>query len=1055
MKMQQRHQVLVLACLGLLAPLAATTTLLVPIEAHAADIFPAAGVIELMPVGEVLGDGQTPVTLHFVALEPNGAAMTGIKGKVTAQVGSGSEIVEVGGGIYRFTYTPSEVAASRQVELTLKAKNAAKATLARVFNVVVNPPPSHRLALSANPPSIVLGQDPTATLAIQLTPAAGVNPADLNLYVAASAGEVANLTYLGDGRFTALYTPPKVNFPQVVILTAVDRRDPTRSYGSMSIALLGRTNFPVDAVPSARVVMRVGDRDFGPVPADASGKANIPITVPPGVEKALAIIATNDQTRQESVDLKVPETRRVAFVPTFTGIPLDGSVKIPIRVTVVTPTGAPASEQAVNLTASVGTLSPAVSEGQGVWRADYTPPIGGADTRVTFVASLASSSAIQTDTLEVPLSPVRPGSLTLSTEPAKLPQGATGFKLFAKALGSDGVGLAGRNILFAASGAKLRDSVKDMKSGDYTATFDTTGTGPVDLTATLQSPSTGNAFRRLLVLPNVDRIPNDGLSSSMLTVISVDEFGYPVADVPIALRVNSGDGSLPSTAKTNSAGIAQVYYTAGRTPGVIQIDVSSGNRAAGVALLQAPPDVLPGTRLPRSGSATDLKLIEAWSAIVRTIQVEREGAPVAAAAPVVVAAQPSGAVGAVTVLAVSSEPGTVAPGGTVTLKIQTNDAHGRGVGGQKFDIMPSTGTLGSVMDMGNGEYRVSLTVPSGISGEVKVSVVVGDGAAMGFLKLPVSTAPVNVWAAAPGPTTPVGPAPVVVAPTPVASTPAPVVTPPPPPKPKAPAGDHRWIRVRANVGTGGYHYEYMVKASPLPLDYDNDGEKDDPNDPLPYDKGLELSGDSASVTGQADPSALAVPMIDIRASGWVPMFQYVGFDVRYRNTMFGVQTDSFTQPNEGVDLTWIDHFVTGTLRGRYYHDVGPNRFWGGLAGGIVYTGIPLVTNWEPPGQNKGLWFFSWSFVSLYGGLQAGAEIGTKIDVQADFGLGTESYSGVLATQAGLDAAYELIPHLTLNLGIDYLKRDVVVPHGSADNAPDMLEAVDSRLGFLLGVGTAF
>lgn len=1044
------RMILAIAIIGITSPIfggPAFTGIIT--EAQAADVFAATGVIELMPGGEVVGDGHSPVTFHILALEPNGSPMLALKGKVSSPAGSGGEITEVGGGIYRFTFTASEATAPKQVELTLKAKSVTRGTIARVFNVSVLPSPSHRLAVTVNPPSLVLGQDPTASVSVQLSPAAGLNPSDINLSLVASAGEVANLMYLGDGRFTALYSPPKVNFPQVVIINAVDRKDPARSFGTITIPLLGHTNFPVDAPPNSPVVMRVGDRDFGPVPSDATGKAVIPITVPPGVDKATAIIATAGQTRQEVIDLKVPETRRISIMPVYTGIPADDSLKIPVRVVTVSPGGAPASDLQLNLTASVGTVTTPVHEGNGIWRADFTPPQGGVDSKVTFVASLASSSAVQSDSLVVPLSPIRPANLTLTTEPSRLPAGATGFKLFAKALGADGVGLAGRNIIFAASGAKLRDGMKDMKGGDYVATFETTGTGPVELTATLQSPSTGNAFRRLIVIPNVDRLPNDGLSSSMLTVVSVDEFGYPVADVPIAVKVLSGDGSIPSTATTNSAGIAQVYYTAGRNPGIIQIEVRTGNHVGGAALLQAPPEIASGLRMPRSGTTAELKLLDEWSAIVRTVKVEREGA-----APMVVPVAPiapSSASGPAAALLLAAEPSSIAPGGTVTLRINTNDAQGRGVSGQKLEFIASAGTIGFVSDMGTGEYRVPLTVPAGVTGEVKVSVIAGDGAAMGFIKIPVATTSGAVWATAPVVTpTPVAPVVVPVAPvTPV----APVVT--EPPKPRAPAGDHRWIRARVGMGTGSYHYEYQVKASPLPLDYDNNGMQNDPNDPIPYDKSLELSGDSASVTGGAAPAGLPVPIADLRVSGWLPTFQYIGFDVRYRYLMYGVQTDSFTQPNEGVDMTWIDHFFTGTLRARYYQDVGPNRYWGGLTGGIVYTGIPLVTNWQPPGQTKGLWFFSWSFISLYAGVQGGAEIGEKIDIQLDAALGTESYSGVFATDLGLEASYEIIPHLSLNAGVNYLSRDVVIPHGGAENAPDMLQATDSRLGFILGVGTAF
>jgi adhesin/invasin len=1048
--------VLVLSTLGMLGLGVAGGVLpLGPVSvAMASDVFPAAGVISLVPAGDLVGDGHTPVTFYLMAFEPNGSPTAGLSGKISSLGGTGGNVSEVGSGVYRFTFTPNEVASTKQVELTFKGRSATRANIAKSFPVTVAAPASHTIEIAMNPAAIVLGQDQTATLTITLTPR-NIVPADVSLQATASSGEIANLTYLGDGRYTALFTPPKVNYPQVVLVNVIDRNDPSHSFATTAIPLSGRTNFPVDAPANARVVMRVGDREFGPVAADANGKANIPITVPPGVEKATVLVASNnEQPKQDTLDLRVPETRRIALLPVEAGIPLDASIRVPVRVAVVTPGGLPTDQAKVNLTASVGSVTTPVFEAKGIWRSEYTPPTGGGETRVTFVASIASASAQQTDKVDVALVPARPANLTLTTDPPRLPPGATGFKIFAKAVGPDGVGLSGRTVLFGAAGAKLRD-LKDMRGGDYVATFDTSGNTAVDVSAVLQSPPSGNAFSRLLVFPTSQRLVNDGLSSSMLTIVSVDRFGYPVANVPVSLKVVEGDGNLQTSVVTNSSGIAQAYYTAGRSPGIAQIEVHSGSRMAGVALLQAPPDVVASLKIPRSGSEADLKLNDAWSAIVRTLRVEREGSGGAtvAAAPV---AAPDVHAGVLASLSTVAEPNTVAPGGTVTLKIKAVDARGTGVAGQKFDFVASSGTIGAVTDLGNGEYRAALTVPAGVSGEVKVSIVGGDGAAMSYIKVPVSAQAGAVWSAAPASAPVAAPQPAPVAPPPVA--PAPAVASRPAPVPSAATGqlgNHRWLRIRATAGVAGYHYDYALEASPLPLDFDNNGMVDDPHDPIPYNRSLELSGSSASTDGTTNPSALLVPAIDARVDGWLPMFPYIGFEARYRFMSFGVQTDSFTQQHEGVDMTWIDHYANGTVRARYFFDSGDNRFWLGLQGGLVYTAIPIVTNWWPPDDTQGLWFFPWGFVSLTGGAQAGAEIGQKLDVLLGASLGTEAYSGIFANDFDAEVSYEIVNHLALSLAFNYLSRDVVIPHGSSADAVPMIEVTDSRAGVTLGVGAAF
>jgi hypothetical protein len=54
--------------------------------------------------------------------------------------------------------------------------------------------------------------------------------------------------------------------------------------------------------------------------------------------------------------------------------------------------------------------------------------------------------------------------------------------------------------------------------------FTPTGRGPVEMTATVGAPATGNALAHIVVLPSRERLPPDGLSSAMLTVATLDEF---------------------------------------------------------------------------------------------------------------------------------------------------------------------------------------------------------------------------------------------------------------------------------------------------------------------------------------------------------------------------------------------------------------------------------------------------------------------------------------------------------------------------------------------------
>ena len=66
---------------------------------------------------------------------------------------------------------------------------------------------------SADPSELVLGKTDETTVKITNGPAKG------DILARASTGEVTNMTNMGGGKYTARYGAPKVNFPQLGIVT--------------------------------------------------------------------------------------------------------------------------------------------------------------------------------------------------------------------------------------------------------------------------------------------------------------------------------------------------------------------------------------------------------------------------------------------------------------------------------------------------------------------------------------------------------------------------------------------------------------------------------------------------------------------------------------------------------------------------------------------------------------------------------------------------------------------------------------------------------------------
>lgn len=902
--------------------------------AQSAPVFAGSGVFELVPPTGIVGDGATASDLYILALAADGLPLTGIKGKPVATGGTAGDITEVGGGLYRFSFTAAKVDQRGTASLTLKTK-IGKDSVTKTWNVSVAPPKSHTLAIAANPARMTLGQDRTATISINLAGGDRQGLQGVDLKVIASAGTVENLTNLGGGQFTALFTAPAVNFPHVAILTVVDRRDPTHTYGSLAIPLVGKVEYPVTVAPGARVVMKIGDQQFGPIQSDAQGRARVPILVPPGATVATVTqIAADGKSTDSSLDLKVPEARRVSIFPSNTAIPSDGRINVPVRVLVTTPDGKADGNAQVALTATAGAISAAKHEGNGVYVAMFTPPYGNAPTQATIAANV-NNSPLQSDSLAVNLVPVRAAKVELTAEPASLPASADGFKIFTKVTGPDGAGLGNRGVTFSANGARLKGDVKDLRNGDYQALFSTTGNGPVELTATVSAAVTGNPLNRVLLVPTRARLPGDGLSSNMITVATVDEFGYPVPNVEVSLRLTAGDGAVPATAKTGSDGMAQVYYTAGRNGSMVSVEGSSGDLMASTSFMQV-PDALPVPRLPVSGPKAEADLIAEWGHALGASRIERDG--MSGAIVPVVAPVTTASVGHPTKAGMTSDPATVSAGGSVKLKVNISDEAGKGVGGQGLDFLVSAGSVGPVTDLGGGSYEATLSLPTTASGEVKVSVATRDGSVSSFMRIPIGGAEAAWSAANPFTTTPDPYAVQQPAPQPVAQPvppPQPVAQPVPPPQPVAqpvpqpvttttvnktpPAqGDHAWFRARAGYMIGSYTYTEAPLTQATVL-Y-----------PKPFTIGAAGQG------------------YQVQARAFLPMFKYVGADVDVHGSNYSIDPIGLCA---GIDRPCAsqapvaDWYTTtrAVVVGRYPFEVGSSEFHVGLRAGVSESDVQVFT----------------------------------------------------------------------------------------------------------------
>jgi hypothetical protein len=596
-------------------------------RAHAAEPVFADMQIEMAPTGALLGSGLDQYNLTAIVLAPDGSPVSGIIAKVKASTGETGEITEIGPGQYRLPWTPERVDVPETVEIRFKGKTLDKQKVEKVWNLTVKPPYGHQVSIAVDPTQLIIGQDSQASLSVELAGGAQGARTGADLMFTVNSGTIGTPAPLGGGTYAALYTPPESGAPHLALVGVADRREPSRTYGHLAIPLAVKSEVTAPSAKGCKVMLTVAGREYGPETADSRGRAQVTVVTPPGITEATQTNLECAAAGESTLALPPSEVTRVQLLPVHAGLPGDDRMQVPVRAFAVTPQGEPDGDADLTFQASHGIISGFRHEGGGVYAAVYTPPVLAAVTDATIGAVLTEGSESTTvSEVGFKLVPIRPSKLTLTTTPERLSKEDKALTVTVTVTGPDGAGLAGRDIGLTLAGAKQADPATDNGDGTYTIDLQTTGRGPVDILAAVKAPAAGNPVRDITTIATRTRLPTDGLSSSTLTILTLDEFGYPVADTDLTLTLKSGDGQLPKSARTDSTGMAQVTYTASRTPGLVHVEVVGQGVTRGIGIIQLPMDA--------PAFALDTKLLaptqaqaaafEQWSPIVIRTLVPRD-----------------------------------------------------------------------------------------------------------------------------------------------------------------------------------------------------------------------------------------------------------------------------------------------------------------------------------------------------------------------------------------------------------------------------------------------
>ena len=288
-------------------------------SAYAGEVFPEdLGLVEFLPISDVVADGVTAVPLYFLALDGDGQGIEGIEAKLSATDGVVQEWNDEGNGLYRLMWVPPKLETMGSAHIKLKGKTLDKQTIKRAATFRMRPWPPGAITLGINPAQLSAGQVDTATLSIALadtlTP---TTPEDLALRV--STGTVADMTHMGSNRFTGRYEAASQKHPSLGIVTLADARRTGRSYGAFAIPIAATRKETIRAPAGTDVMLKVGDREYGPVKASKRGKVEVEILAQPGISEAVVSVMKDGDWTQKTMALSWPAPKRLQWVPTPNG----------------------------------------------------------------------------------------------------------------------------------------------------------------------------------------------------------------------------------------------------------------------------------------------------------------------------------------------------------------------------------------------------------------------------------------------------------------------------------------------------------------------------------------------------------------------------------------------------------------------------------------------------------------------------------------------------------------------------------------------------------------
>lgn len=390
---------------------------------------------------------------------------------------------------------------------------------------------------------------------------------------ACGSGALSATQAAGPGRFKVNFTLPRERYPRVVLLGVETRSEQgARQVSWVALKLLANASLKLETKPRASVTVSIGARRFGPMPADATGKLNVPVVVPPGFSSATVGAADRaGNITTTSVDL-APQPFPQAAVLAPVGIAADQRVEL--EVFAVEASGAPLADGArLRLSARRGILETPVPRAGGVFTVGYRAPksLAGGPDEVNVAVDGSPSTALEVALLAAPAAKL---ALTLSPEAFTAGSGQR-VTVTASATDVHGNVLTGLSPTFSTDFGTLEGALLTLP--------DAFG-GRREVHVRAAAPGIeGEATLRLAAGPPVSaelRLPGQvAAGKAVVGTLSVkDAWGNPASASAVSV-VGAGGQLAKVSAAPEGADLAVDYQTDQGAPvGPLALQVRSGER---------------------------------------------------------------------------------------------------------------------------------------------------------------------------------------------------------------------------------------------------------------------------------------------------------------------------------------------------------------------------------------------------------------------------------------------------------------------------------------------